>query len=195
MSIDSYRASRDFGRSPEPKGGDPAPRDGPACFVIQEHDATSHHYDLRLEVDGVLRSWAVPKGPSTDPRERRLAIPTEDHPVEYADFEGVIPAGLYGAGTVLIWDRGIVSRFAEDDEGAAPLGKQLDSGHAKFVLAGEKLSGAYALTRIEDEAQDERWLLVKMDDGYADARRDPVATEPQSVVSGRTLEEITAEEG
>ena len=105
MNDDSYRRKRDFKRTPEPPGGRRRSGETP-MFVIQEHDASTHHFDVRLELDGVLKSWAVPKGPSTDPREKRLAIATEDHPLHYADFEGMIPAGEYGAGTVIVWDRG-----------------------------------------------------------------------------------------
>ena len=188
--LDSYRRKRDFRRTPEPRGGRrraSAPR-----FVIQKHAATSLHYDFRLEVGGVLRSWAVPKGPSTDPREKRLAMPTEDHPVEYADFEGVIPEGEYGAGTVIVWDRGTYRTIPGDDgEDAAAA---LDRGHLKVRLEGEKLRGGYALTRTGGNGR-ERWLLVKIDDDDADRRRNPVSTRPKSVVTGRTLEEVAAEEG
>lgn len=164
-------------------------------FVIQEHDASSHHFDFRLQVGDVLKSWAVPKGPSTDPSEKRLALPTEDHPLDYADFEGVIPEGEYGAGTVLVWDAGPYRNLKEegDDDDADPLEDQLEAGHATVWLQGEKLQGGYALIRT-DAGDDERWLLVKMDDGEADARRNPVSTEPRSVLSGRTLEEIREEE-
>lgn len=164
-------------------------------FVIQEHDASTHHYDFRLEVDGVLKSWAVPKGPSTDPSEKRLAVPTEDHPLDYADFEGVIPEDEYGAGTVIVWDAGTWENLKADDEGeSVPLSRQLADGHATFRLNGEKISGGYALTRIAT-GDDERWLLVKMDDEEADARRNPTSTEPESVKSGRTLKEVREEEG
>ncbi|MBB3231856.1 DNA polymerase ligase N-terminal domain-containing protein [Halomonas stenophila] len=190
-----YRRKRDPRRTREPMGeearhgGD----DERPIFVIQQHDASTLHYDFRLEVDGVLRSWAVPKGPSTDPRVKRLAIPTEDHPLAYADFEGVIPAGEYGAGSVLIWDRGHYRTLEEDDD-APSVAEQLADGHATIWLEGHKLRGGYALihTRLE-KGRD--WLLIKIDDAAADARRNPVSTEPASVVSGRTLGEIAAEEG
>ena len=194
MGLEAYRRKRDFRTTPEPRGGDVSDSDEAPRFVIQEHDASSHHWDLRLEVDGVLKSWAVPKGPSTDPREKRLAVPTEDHPLEYGDFEGVVPEGEYGAGTVLVWDAGTYRNLKEDDDGGeVPMADQLDEGHATFWLEGEKLSGGYALTRVAT-ADDERWLLVKMDDDEADARRNPVSTEPVSVKTGRTLEEVAADE-
>ncbi|UYG07386.1 DNA polymerase ligase N-terminal domain-containing protein [Halomonas sp. M4R1S46] len=190
-----YRRKRDPRQTREPmgeearRGGD----DDRPIFVIQQHAASTLHYDFRLEVDGVLKSWAVPKGPSTDPRVKRLAIPTEDHPLAYADFEGVIPAGQYGAGRVLIWDRGHYRNLKEGED-APSVAEQLADGHATIWLEGEKLRGGYALihTRLE---KGKDWLLVKIDDEAADARRNPVSTEPASVVSGRTLEEIAAEEG
>ena len=194
MALEAYRRKRDFSRTPEPEGSDVSESSGAPRFVIQEHDASSHHFDFRLEVDGVLRSWAVPKGPSTDPAEKRLALPTEDHPLEYAEYEGVIPEGEYGAGTVLLWDAGTYRNLKADDNGdPSPLGDQLSNGHATVWLDGEKLQGGFALTRV-GEGEDERWLLVKMDDEEADARRNPVSTEPESVKSGRTLDEVAADE-
>lgn len=160
---------------------------------MQQHDASTLHYDFRLEVDGVLKSWAVPKGPSTDPREKRLAIPTEDHPLDYADFEGVIPEGQYGAGTVVVWDRGAYENVTEKDGEIRPMAEALKQGHALFRLDGEKISGGYALQRIET-GKDESWLLVKMKDDAADARRNPTSTEPRSTLTGRTLDEVAEEE-
>lgn len=163
-------------------------------FVIQEHDATTHHYDVRLEIDGVLKSWAVPKGPSTDPRERRLAVPTPDHRLEYAAFEGVIPEGEEGAGPVLIWDRGRFD-YPVDPEGGAPpedaatLKQAYEAGHLVVRLDGEKLSGAYAFQRMGKKAADD-WLMIKTRDEAADARRNPTSTERRSVKSGRTLEQV-----
>jgi DNA ligase D-like protein (predicted 3'-phosphoesterase) len=154
-----------------------------AEFVIQLHQARALHYDFRLEVDGVLRSWAVPKGPSTDPREKRLAVEVEDHSIEWGKFEGRIGPG-YGAGRVIVWDRGPYRPLTEGD-----FAKALDDGHASFFLEGEKLRGGWALQRTSggDKPQ---WLLVKRRDEYADARRRPTSTQPESVVSGRTLEEL-----
>jgi DNA ligase D-like protein (predicted 3'-phosphoesterase) len=157
-------------------------------WAIQKHDASSLHYDLRIEVEGVLASWAVPKGPSTDPRERRLAMPVDDHDMEYANFEGVIPEGEYGAGAVLIWDRGTYRNLKEGSD-APSVAQQIEDGHVTIWLEGEKISGGYSLIRIAT-GDDERWLLVKMDDEEADARRNPVSTEPNSVKTGRSLDEI-----
>jgi DNA ligase D-like protein (predicted 3'-phosphoesterase) len=159
--------------------------------VIQQHDASTMHFDLRLEVDGVLASWAVPKGPSTDPREKRLAVPTEDHPLDYADFEGVIPEGEYGAGTVVVWDTGTYRNLTVDDDGEeVPVADAIEQGHVVVELRGEKVPGGYALTRTGED----RWLLVKTDDDDADARRNPVSTQPESVLSGRDLDEVAEEE-
>ena len=193
----SYDDKRDFRRTPEPRGDDPErgekSEDGRPVFVIQEHDASSHHYDLRLEVDGVLKSWAVPKGPSTDPREKRLAIPTEDHPLDYADFEGVIPEDEYGGGPVLIWDRGPWENLTEKDGEELSASDALDAGHLVFRLHGEKLTGGYSLKRT-GSGDDARWLLVKMRDDDADARRNPTSTEPESVASGRTIDAVEDED-
>jgi len=187
-SLQRYRQKRDFSRTPEPRGGQGdqgAPR-----FVIQKHDASSLHYDLRLEADGALLSWAVPKGLSTDPRQRRLALPTEDHPLDYIHFEGVIPEGEYGAGTVLVWDTGDYENIKTDDDGnKVPLTRCREEGHITVWLHGEKLAGGYALIRTDSGGR-ERWLVVKMDDDEADARRNPVSTEPDSVLTGRSLDDV-----
>jgi DNA ligase D-like protein (predicted 3'-phosphoesterase) len=168
--------------------------DNKPIFVIQEHDATSHHYDLRLEADGVLKSWAVPKGLSTDPRVKRLAIRTEDHPLDYADFEGVIPEGKFGAGTVIVWDRGHFENITEKDNESIPFDEALSHGHLVVRLLGKKLEGGYTLQRIES-GKNEQWLIIKADDDEADARRNPVSTESKSVKSGKTVEEVAAGDG
>jgi len=187
-TLEDYQAKRDFRRTPEPRGEgrqlSPAP-----LFVVQKHDASRLHYDFRLEVDGVLKSWAIPKGPSTDPREKRLAVPTEDHPLEYAGFEGVIPEGEYGAGSVLVWDTGPFRNLTEKKGVPVPLAEAVAHGHLKVWLEGHKLKGGYALTRFKT-GKDEAWLLVKADDEAADATGDVLKTRPESVLSGRTLEEI-----
>lgn len=186
-----YRRKRNFRKTPEPKGG--GRRRGRPRFVIQKHDATSLHYDFRLEVGDVLVSWAVPKGPSTDPREKRLALRTEDHPTGYIDFEGVIPEGEYGAGTVLVWDTGTYRNLREDKDGGKDMAASIDDGLVEVWLEGEKLAGGYALKRTL-QGKKPQWLLVKMKDGQADARRRPVNTQPDSVKTGRSLEEIARQE-
>jgi DNA ligase D-like protein (predicted 3'-phosphoesterase) len=185
--LQAYRRRRASGSTPEPMGGR-SRRDGP-IFVVQEHKATSHHFDFRIEVDGVLKSWAVPKGPSTDPRDKRLAMPTEDHPLDYADFEGVIPADSYGAGAVIVWDRGRYDNITEKGGEVQPISAALEAGHALIRLHGKKLQGGYVLQRVADAA-DPRWLLIKMKGEGADARRRPVSTEPESVLSGRTIDAL-----
>jgi DNA ligase D-like protein (predicted 3'-phosphoesterase) len=154
-------------------------------FVIQKHDATRLHYDFRLEVDGVLKSWAVPRGPSTNPAEKRLAVEVEDHQLSWGEFEGVIEDG-YGAGTVIVWDRGTWRPLTEGDPDQA-----LRKGHLSFWLEGEKLRGGFTLqrTRGGDKPQ---WLLIKRRDEGADARHNPVSTQPESVISGRTVEDVAA---
>jgi len=188
-SLKDYREKRDFGITPEPGGRESGASPEP-IFVIQKHAARQLHYDFRLEVDGVLKSWAIPKGPSTDPKDKRLAVPTEDHPLAYAGFEGVIPAGEYGGGAVLVWDTGSYRNLTEKKGAAIPMGQAVAHGHVKGWLEGRKLRGGYALTRFKT-GKDESWLLVKADDEAAEPRRNPVADEPQSVLTGRTLEEIS----
>src|SRR5919112_4838721 len=191
--LERYRSKRDPDTSPEPgvrADADDAPkkrrrrRKSEPRFVIQKHDASTLHYDFRLEVDGTLRSWAVPKGPSTDPRERRLAVEVEDHPLEYGDFEGVIGEG-YGSGAVIVWDAGSYRNLDEDRS----MAEALDDGHAKVWLDGEKLRGGWTLHRTNAGAKPQ-WLLIKRRDEGADARRNPQSTQPQSVKTGRTVEEV-----
>jgi DNA ligase D-like protein (predicted 3'-phosphoesterase) len=158
-------------------------------FVIQKHAASSLHYDFRLQVGRVLRSWAVPKGPSTDPRERRLAVEVEDHPLAYGSFEGVIGEGSYGAGAVIVWDTGPYRNITERDGSEVPLDEALDEGRASVWLEGEKVRGGYTLARMRGGGKPQ-WLLIKRRDEEADARRNPVSTQPESVLSGRTVEEI-----
>jgi DNA ligase D-like protein (predicted 3'-phosphoesterase) len=159
-------------------------------FVIQKHAARTLHYDFRLEVAGVLRSWAVPKGPSTDPRDKRLAMAVEDHPLDYGDFEGVIPEGQYGAGAVIVWDTGSYRNLTKRDGREVPIEDALRSGHAVVELEGKKVRGGYAMTRTGGNGDRQRWLLVKTRDDAADARRNPVSTQPESVLSGRTVEQV-----
>ena len=159
-------------------------------FVVQKHAATSLHYDFRLEVDGAMRSWAVPKGPSFDPAQRRLAMRVEDHPMSWNEFEGVIGPG-YGAGAVIVWDRGTYEPTTPD---AASMADALDAGYARFALSGHKLSGEWSLRRMSGSGRERQWLLVKRRDEHADPGRDLVAAEPESVVSGLTIEQV-AERG
>ena len=188
--LDEYREKRDLSSSPEPPGEEREPSERPV-FVVQEHDASTHHYDVRLEVDGVLVSWAVPKGPSTDPEDRRLAVRTEDHPLDYADFEGHIAEDEYGGGDVIVWDIGPYRNLTTDDDGEeVPVADAVDDGHVKVWLEGEKLVGGYAFTHARVGGDDANWLLVKVDDDEADARRNPTSTEPSSVLSDRTVDEV-----
>ncbi len=188
--LDDYANKRDFSNSPEPKGGSRAQRGG-RRFVIHEHGARSHHFDFRLEVDGVLVSWAVPKGPSTDPREKRLAVRVEDHPLDYADFEGRIPEGEYGAGPVIVWDAGTYENLRANGGDRASMAAAIEDGRVEVRFAGEKLKGGYALVHARVGGDDENWLLIKMDDDDADARRNPTHTERKSVRSGRTLDDLS----
>ena len=184
-----YRAKRRPGRSGEPSGSKARKGTG-STFVVQRHDASSLHFDFRLQVGDVLASWAVPKGPSLDPREKRLATWTEDHPLDYAEFEGAIPEGEYGAGTVVVWDTGDFDNRTEKDGEKVSLERALADGHLKVDLHGEKLTGEFALTRTRMRGDDRNWLLVKVDDEGADRRRRPERSRPESVLSGRTNEDL-----
>lgn len=190
-----YRRRRDFMATDEPSGDRADGRAGTApVFVVQHHDASTEHWDLRLEVDGVLVSWAVPKGPSTDPRDKRLAIRTEDHPLDYVDFEGHIAEEEYGGGDVVVWDIGPYRNDCTDDSGApVAMSDALADGHVRVALDGHKLAGGYALTQAPMGGDASKWLLVKIDDEAADARRNPTSTEPRSVLSRRTVDDVAAE--
>jgi DNA ligase D-like protein (predicted 3'-phosphoesterase) len=183
--LKEYTRKRDLEKTPEPGPGRAKRKGGDSIFVVQQHAARAMHYDFRLEVDGVLKSWAVPKGPSLDPSVKRMAVPTEDHPMEYASFEGVIPPGNYGAGRVIVWDTGVYGPL-----GDVSMDEGLKKGHVTFALYGEKLKGGFALTRFRTD--DDTWLLVKMADQYADRDVDIVRARPESVVSGKTIDEIAA---
>jgi DNA ligase D-like protein (predicted 3'-phosphoesterase) len=182
-ALKTYQEKRDFSVTSEPEGSEES--NDSRIFVVQKHDARNLHYDFRLEVGGVLKSWAVPKGPSMDPRVKRLAIEVEDHPLEYAKFEGVIPEGQYGAGTVVVWDRGSYENLTEKDGQIVPATEALKGGHISFRLEGRKLKGGFALTKTK-----RGWILVKMKDDSADSSRDVLKEEPESVLSGKTIEEI-----
>jgi bifunctional non-homologous end joining protein LigD len=181
-----YDAKRDFGRTPEPAGAPPSPAAAPGgIFVVQRHRARALHYDLRLEVDGVLASWAVPKGPTLDPRTRSLAVQVEDHPMEYADFEGVIPAGEYGGGDVIVWDRGTWSPARTENPAAA-----IAAGELHFDLVGEKLAGRFVLVRTGADGRGRnQWLLLHKADEAAVPGWRP-EDHPRSVKSGRTNDEV-----
>ncbi len=191
-----YRGKRDFDRTGEPRGRGASAGDGPR-FVVQIHDASTMHFDFRLQVDDVLKSWSVPKGPSADPKDKRLAVPTEDHPLEYEEFEGVIPGGEYGGGTVIVWDHGTYEPLSHDRRGR-PLdfAESLERGHATFRLRGAKLRGEYALTRFRDGGDDggEAWLLVRAAQQGA-GRGAPDPRRARSARTGRTLAQVTAEDG
>ncbi len=184
-ALDTYRKKRDFSRTGEPEG---APAGGSGnLFMIHKHDATRLHYDLRLQVGDVLKSWAVPKGPSLDPKEKRLAVEVEDHPLEYGEFEGVIPEGQYGAGATLVWDTGTWAPMGD-------LQSSLEKGSLKFRLAGEKLHGGWMLTRLKRRPGETKnnWLLIKEHDDAADSDVDILAARPESVKSGRNVEDLKA---
>lgn len=187
--LEEYKRKRRFAKTPEPVDRSKKASEKPV-FVIQQHDASHEHFDFRLEIDGVLASWAVPKGPSTDPREKRLAVRTEDHPLEYADFEGRIPEGEYGAGAVIVWDRGRYENLSSKSGKDLSASDALRAGHIKVELFGEKLRGGFSLIHAKMRGDEKNWLLVKEKDHEADARRNPVSTEPKSVLSGKSVKEI-----
>ncbi|MFO7935112.1 MAG: DNA polymerase ligase N-terminal domain-containing protein [Bacteroidales bacterium] len=190
--LSEYKKKRDFKKTTEPSGGKGEGSDQPR-FVIQKHDATNLHYDFRLEMDGVLKSWAVPKGPSTDPSEKRFATLTEDHPLEYAGFEGTIPEDEYGGGTVIVWDGGTYRNLREEKDDGMSMQESFDDGKVEVWLEGKKLRGGYVLINTGGKKDNKRWLLKKMKDDEADARRNPVETEPKSILSDKTIEEMEKE--
>jgi bifunctional non-homologous end joining protein LigD len=189
MPLEEYQRKRKFTETPEPAGRKWR-SSSTRIFVVQKHDASRLHYDFRLAINGVLVSWAVPKGPSMNPAEKRLAVRTEDHPLEYAEFEGVIPAGQYGAGTVMVWDLGTYE--SQDD---ISLEEQLARGKIDIVIQGEKLRGGFTLIeageRLAYASKSERWLLIKQRDKYADSSWNIESPRfDRSVLTGRTLKEI-----
>lgn len=187
-SLQRYHHKRDFKATPEPRGA--RKKAGPRLrFVIQKHHASRLHYDFRLEADGVLKSWAIPKGPSFDPKDRRLAMHVEDHPMDYRTFEGIIPEGNYGAGEVIVWDQGTY-RLAEGDDPAAEIGK----GKIKFIMHGKKMRGEFTLVRIRGRGGEsgDPWLLIKDHDEYVDPKYD-IEKDNKSVKTGRTVESYAAD--
>ncbi len=193
--LSTYRRKRDFTKTAEPSGTLPVKASKQLRYVIQKHAATRLHYDLRLELGGVFKSWAVTRGPSLTPQDKRLAVEVEDHPLDYGDFEGTIPKGQYGGGTVQLWDRGFWQPLGDLSAEA-----QLKKGELKFVLAGERLQGSWVLVRMKSDREGGKrtnWLLIKHRDEFA---RDAAATqkmidEDASIASGRTMSEIAAGKG
>jgi bifunctional non-homologous end joining protein LigD len=183
-SLSEYKKKRKFDKTPEPGPKKKRTRSG-RIFVVQKHRATQLHYDFRLEAEGVLKSWAVPKGPSLDPKVKRLAMQVEDHPVDYAKFEGVIPEGEYGGGTVMVWDYGTY-----EPEGNQDVAESLRKGELKFSLDGQKLQGAWVLVRTRNR----QWLLIKHRDHYT-TEEEVVDLAPASILTRRTLAEIAEDEG
>jgi len=183
-SLTDYKKKRSFDKTPEP-GPEKKSSEWGNIFVVQKHRATQLHYDFRLEADGGLKSWAVPKGPSLDPNVKRLAMQVEDHPVDYATFEGVIPEGEYGGGTVMVWDYGIYA-----PENTKSVSQALAKGELKFSLLGQKLKGSFVLVRTRER----QWLLIKHRDKYA-KDEDIAESKPVSAVTKRSLAEIAEDEG
>jgi bifunctional non-homologous end joining protein LigD len=190
MSLSLYKKKRSFKNTPEPVGGKSAEKNK-LVFVVQKHDASRLHYDFRLEMEGVLKSWAVPKGPSLNPADKRLAMMVEDHPFDYRTFEGIIPEGNYGAGTVIVWDEGTYEPLeepsADKKENEKKLLKQLHAGSLKFVMHGKKLKGEFALVKTNYQGENS-WLLIKHNDKYA--KEIDVTEKDKSVVSKKTLAQV-----
>jgi bifunctional non-homologous end joining protein LigD len=184
-----YRSKRDFTKTKEPAGRAARSRSKRAlAFVIQKHSASHLHFDFRLELDGVMKSWAVPKGPSYDPTQRRLAMEVEDHPIEYNSFEGTIPEGEYGAGTVMLWDRGTYE--AEDGGGVESLRDGYARGDLKIILHGTRMLGGWVLVRMRRAGPRNQWLLIKHRDEYASSKLDVVGKAVTSVTTDRTMDQI-----
>jgi bifunctional non-homologous end joining protein LigD len=190
-ALSAYRSKRDFAKTSEPRGK--ARRASAAlAYVIQKHDASHLHFDLRLEVDGVMKSWAVPKGPSIDPAVKRLAVQVEDHPMEYNEFEGIIPKGEYGGGTVMIWDRGSWRFGGDDPDPEHGIREGLRQGKLEIVMEGKRLRGAWVLVRTRKQGSRAQWLLIKQRDRYAGDGPEPVERFTRSVVTRRTMAGIAA---
>lgn len=193
-SLAPYLAKRDFEVTAEPSGDKPVRGGQALAFVVQKHEASHLHFDLRLEVDGVMKSWAVPKGPNVDPTVKRLAMEVEDHPIAYNPFEGTIPKGEYGGGTVMLWDRGTYTPDevlpGESENEAA--GRALKAGKLAFTFHGKRLKGSYALVRTRRGESRAQWLLIKHKDLFAEEGSDIVAETMTSVASGRRMEEIAS---
>jgi len=196
MSLSLYKKKRNFSDTPEPEGKEKSSKDL-LRFVIQKHDASQLHYDFRLEMNGVLKSWAVPKGPSLNPENKRLAMMVEDHPYDYRDFEGIIPAGNYGGGTVIVWDEGTYEPMESEGltkkEQEKLLLKQLAAGDVKLQMHGEKIKGSFALFQLKKAEGGNAWLLVKKKDDYSSEI--DITTNDKSVKSGKTIAQVAHENG
>ena len=192
--LTAYKKKRDLSETPEPPAKISHTKKSALIFVVHKHDATQLHYDLRLEVDGVLKSWAVPKGPSTDPSLKRLAMMVEDHPFEYRKFEGTIPKGQYGGGTVMIWDEGTyeVPEATSRREAEKLMEEGLKKGHVHVIFHGTKLHGEYALVKFHGSQNEKAWLLIKKDDEYATTK--DITKLDRSATTQRSMKEITSEE-
>jgi len=194
MPLETYKKKQDFEQTPEPEPeavagkGRPFSHIAPPIFVVQKHQASRLHYDFRLEIGGVLVSWAIPKGPSISPKEKRLAVQTEDHPLAYAAFEGKIPEGNYGAGTVIVWDYGRWELQNQREDAA----EALQRASLKFLLHGTKLRGKWALVQMKGRGP-KNWLLIKERDPEARSDVDITETEPRSAISGKTIEELQSD--
>jgi bifunctional non-homologous end joining protein LigD len=191
--LKNYKKRRDFKKTSEP-ADDKINRKKfkKPIFVIQKHDARNLHYDFRLEIDGVLKSWAIPKGPSMNPDDKRLAIPTEDHPIAYAQFEGVIPVGEYGAGTVMVWDYGIYKNIKISKGKPKSIEECVEDGQIEVWLEGKKLHGGFVLVRTNFSGK-ESWLFKKMIDEAVDKHINILISEPDSALTGRTMNQISKE--
>jgi len=195
QALTTYRKKRDFAKTAEPIGGTEVVIHNELAFVIQKHAAGHLHFDLRLERDGVMKSWAVPKGLSLDPAIKRLAMQVEDHPIEYNTFEGTIPAGEYGGGTVMLWDQGTYHYDSDRPDDLESLRLGYAKGDLKLVFAGKRLQGSWALVRMRRcDPERPQWLLIKRRDEFADSQTDIVEKYQTSVTTGRTMEEIAADQ-
>lgn len=189
MALEKYNKKRKFDETTEPKGKT-AKGSSKLKFVVQKHDATSLHYDFRLELNGVMLSWAIPKGPSLNPKIKHLAMKVEDHPLDYRNFEGIIPKGNYGAGEVIVWDKGYYNApgITGKKKNEVVLEKALKKGDLKFILNGEKLNGEFALVHMKSAKQDNAWLLIKKKDEFATTK--DILKEDESVLSGVTIDDL-----
>ncbi|MBD3215013.1 MAG: DNA ligase [Candidatus Lokiarchaeota archaeon] len=185
MSLEEYKNKRKFNKTPEPKGE--IKKTDKNIFVIQKHDASNLHYDFRIELDGVLKSWAVPKGPSLNPSQRRLAVETEDHPIDYAEFEGIIPEDEYGGGYVIVWDLGTFENITEKDAEKVSLKQAYENGHITILLNGIRLKGEFALIKTKRE---EQWLLIKKGDSEANREINITKKYQDSVLSNKTIDDL-----